>query len=546
MSHTHGIGRVVLSACIVLAAGASAAVRADVGGQPADAAHDSLSSGLAVYVSAFRFEGNTVFTDEQLAEVVAGFIDRELTTEQLEAARQAVTLHYINGGYINSGATLPDQSVVDGVVWFTITEGQLSQVTVQGNERLKSDYIRKRVERGASVPLSLHELRDALELVRQNPNIGRVNAELRPGAAPGDSLLDVTVEEAKQFRAGFRFSNSRPPSLGAERLELLLAHSNLTGNGDALNLQWGITKGGIDEMNFGDDDEINVSYTIPLNEDDVTLQLSFTRSDTLVIEDPFSALNINSESESFGFTVRVPVERTPNSEFALSFGFENRSNETFIGSTPFSFSPGAENGQTEVTALRFTQEWVNRSQTHAVAARSTMSVGVDALGATANGNSVPDGQFFSWLGQVQYIQLIPDTNNQLVVRISGQVAADPLLTMEQFSIGGSETVRGYRENQLVRDEGVVVTVEFRVPLVFDAAGNAVFTLVPFYDFGSGSNITAGSVSNDISSAGLGLVFQPNDQFSAQLFWGQPFRKIDTPEFDLQDIGLHFNIVFWAF
>lgn len=506
-----------------------------------------LSSGLAVSVTGFRFEGNTAFTHDELAGLLTEFTGRKLNTEDLESARKTLTLHYINAGYINSGAVLPDQSVEDGTILFRIVEGKMSDVVISGNDRLNTDYIRKRIQRGASEPLSLLELKDTLEVVRQNPNISRINAELKPGTDPGDSTLDVLVEEANQFHLGVKFSNERPASLGAERLELMMSHTNLTGHGDTLAIQWGVTKDGLDEIKFGDFDDFTASYTLPITDNDATLGFTYSRSDTIVIEEPFDTLDITSESESFAIALRVPVVRKPNSEFALSVQAEHRKNETFLLGDPFSFSPGAENGVTEVAAIRFVQEWVKRTQSHALAARSTISVGIDALGSTTHSDStVPDSQFVAWLGQFQYIQRLFDTNNQFVLRLSGQVTDDPLLSMEQFSVGGVDTVRGYRENQIVRDEGFVVSVETRVPLIYDAAGRPVVTVVPFYDFGVGSNEAVGSPSQDISSAGLGLLINPNEHVDAKIYWGHPFRKIETPEHDLQDIGLHFSLTLWAF
>src|SRR6478735_2333788 len=82
----------------------------------------SISTQPTVAVKGFRFQGNTVFKDAQLlkAPVAAGqtvgdYLGKPISTEQLEDIRQALTRLYVNAGYINSGAVLPDQTVEDGV-----------------------------------------------------------------------------------------------------------------------------------------------------------------------------------------------------------------------------------------------------------------------------------------------------------------------------------------------------------------------------------------------------------------------------------------------
>jgi hemolysin activation/secretion protein len=60
-------------------------------------------------VKEFRFQGNHVFSNGELAKLLEKYKGRELTAEDLEQARQDLTLLYINKGYVNSGAVLPDQ-----------------------------------------------------------------------------------------------------------------------------------------------------------------------------------------------------------------------------------------------------------------------------------------------------------------------------------------------------------------------------------------------------------------------------------------------------
>src|SRR5262249_14480031 len=162
-------------------------------------------------------------------------------------------------------------------------------------------------------------------------------------------------------------------------------------------------------------------------------------------------LDITSKSEIFGITVRQPIYRTLRQQVALELTGERESEETFLLGEPFSFSPGVHNGRSVVTALRLVVESVTRSEAQVVAARSRLSHGIDAVGATINSGPVPDGRFLAWLGQFQWVRRLDLFDSQVIFRTDVQLSRDPLLTLEQISVGGRYSVRGYRENQFIRD-----------------------------------------------------------------------------------------------
>jgi len=122
----------------------------------------------------------------------------------------------------------------------------------------------------------------------------------------------------------------------------------------------------------------------------------------------------------------------------------------------FALSAGAnERGETRVSAVRFFQEYVQRSSNQVFAARSQFSLGTKFLGATGN-DSGPDSRFLAWRGQAQYVRLLaPET--LLIVRSDIQLADRPLLSLEQIGIGGVQSVRGYRQDLLLTDSGAIAS-----------------------------------------------------------------------------------------
>jgi hemolysin activation/secretion protein len=80
-----------------------------------------------------------------------------------------------------------------------------------------------------------------------------------------------------------------------------------------------------------------------------------------------------------------------------------------------------------------------------------------AFGATVS-SSGPDSQFFAWGGQLQYVRLLaPQT--RMLVRSEVQLAGGELLPIEQFGRGGSDTVRGYRQDAVLADSGIFGSAE---------------------------------------------------------------------------------------
>ncbi len=505
-------------------------------------------------VKEFRFAGNHVFSSASLGKIVEKYKNHEINAEDLEQARQDLTLLYINKGYVNSGAVLPDQDGKNGIISFQLVEGRLTAVNLKGNFWFRPWWLRNEMRRGAGRPLNFNKLKEALQLLRQNPTISQINAELRPGGVPGESILDIDIKDTQPFRFALEFDNKRPPSVGAEIVQARFTDLNVTGHNDLLEIIYGIanSKGAdsFEGFDFSGLDNISGTYVFPVTPWATTLALNATKSNTSVLQAPFTSLNINSELEEYSGTIRQPLYHTLSNEFAVSFTAEKRRAKTFLLGMPFSLSPGAVNGVTSDFTLRFVQEFVNRSQLHVLALRSSFNVGIDAFGATNSGME-PDAEFFYWLGQSQYIRRLWNTDNLLVLRLNAQFSNNPLFNIEQFVLGGSETVRGYIENDILRDNGIFGSAEVRVPVWYGKEHHPILMVAPFFDIGSGWNVTTKQILDSqletLPSLGLGLIFQPTRRVFAQIYWGYAFNRDLVPSGDnLQDYGIHFFVSVNAF
>lgn len=492
--------------------------------------------GTTVMVREVTVLGNTVFSPEEIQRVVGPYEGKSATFEDLLAIRMSIADLYVAHGYVTSGAFLPPQDVSDGAIEIQAVEGELERIEIEGLNRLTESYLRDRIGLAADPPIDLYALEQALQLLQLDPRLSSVRAQLKAGTAPGRSVLTLQVTEASAMSGVLKVENYDSPTVGSIRYSAALSHNNVLGFGDAIRAEYGRTAGVND---------YDIRYEVPVNARNGTLSLRYRNSDSNIIEDPFDELEIEGRTQTVSIGFRQPIVQSSESEFALSVAADWRQSRTFLyEDMPFSFSSGPEKGESKVTALRLTQEWVRRTPKLVLAARSQFSVGLDLLGATARDNE-PDGQFVSWLGQFQWVQ---DLGGDVlgVARFATQLTPNSLLPLEQFSIGGIDTVRGYRQNQRVGDNGAIASLELRVPLIRDPEGWGSIQMAPFIDVGTVWQ-TSGKVAspNTLVSGGLGVRWQ-HERFSARLDWGFPLSDIERRGESLQDNGVVFSFQVYPF
>ena len=488
-----------------------------------------------ITVERFEFEGNTAVSDEDLAEATAQFTNKPISFAELFQARSAVTQLYLDRGYITSGALIPLQTIEDGVVTIQVVEGGLEAINVRGTERLSPNYVRSRLEIATEKPLNRDRLLEALQLLQLDPLIQNLSAELAAGTEPGLSVLDVVVTESETFSVQFSANNNRAPSVGTFARGVQINQANLLGDGDGLSLGYNNTSGS---------DGLNISYTRPVNPQNGTLSFSFGTTNSEVIETPFERLDIQADSRYYELTYRQPIYRTPTEEFAFGLTATRQESETSLLGIPFALSLGAdEQGQTRISAVRFFQEWTKRNSNEVIAARSQFSFGTGAFNATIN-EEAPDSRFFSWRGQAQWVRLLaPDT--LLLVRADAQLADRALVPLEQFGLGGQESVRGYRQDILLTDNGVLASAEVRIPVLrLPQLEDSIVQLAPFIDIGAAWN-NSGRPDPDpnvLASIGLGLQWQLGDILTLRLDYGIPLVSISSSDRTWQESGFYFSII----
>jgi hemolysin activation/secretion protein len=331
----------------------------------------------------------------------------------------------------------------------------------------------------------------------------------------------------------------------------------LFGLGDTIEISYFNTDGS---------DQINASYEIPFNASNGSVRFTYTYNTNSVIEPPFDDLNLDGKSpditsyyNAYDLTVQQPVIRSIDTgvfqELSLGITASWRNTQSFLFGQPFPLALSADIlGNTRVFALRLSQDFTRQNSREVIAMSSQFSIGLPAFGATVNESldgieTIPDSRFLAWRFQGQYVRLLA-TDTLFLVRTNLQLADRPLLPIEQFATGGLGSVLGYRQDQLLTDNGFFIGMELRYPVLIIADNverrQGVLKIIPFFNYGVGWNVETVSPSpNNLVSVGLGLLWELG-QFSARIDYGIPLISIAGKKGSWQENGIYFTIQYGSF
>ncbi|NEN88741.1 MAG: ShlB/FhaC/HecB family hemolysin secretion/activation protein [Okeania sp. SIO3H1] len=527
-----------------------------------------LNDGRTILI---EVEGSSIFSREDIIDFAIESVDndekiREYLEEQVRSAtfeesepplalpeninfqdiynalQIATHFLYINEGYLTSEVrdlykeakiTDDNRAVID------VSEGSLNQVELRNRGRLNKSYICDRILLGVKFPFKSLELEKSLRLLRANPMFSNIQASFFLDNTK--KTVIVIVEESDPFTMSFTVDNYSPPSLGSERFGTVLRYRNLTGLGDELLASYyRSTTGGSDILDF--------NYRVPLNAMEGTLQFRFAPYWQNITQSDFDELDIRAKNELYEVSFRQPLIRSIRSEFALYVGFTYQEGETFLFDERFPFGIGPdEEGFSRTSTLRFGQNFIRRDRRGSWSFNSQFSFGLDIFDATTNPEPIPDGRFFSWLGQIQRVQKLSD-DHLLIMSGDIQLSPDSLLPAQQFVIGGGTSVRGYRQNARSGDKGFRLSIEDRITLTRDAGGVPQIQIAPFIDMGyiwnQPGNPNELLDEKFLIGAGAGFLwvnFLGIDNLIVRLDYGYPFIDLDDRGDNIQNDGFHFGI-----
>ena len=494
-----------------------------------------------IVVREFEVIGNRVIPESEIDQLLQPYLFRPLSFVELLEVQQVLTELHVKRGYFTSGAYIPPQTIKGQKIKIEIIEGSIEEIKIYGLEDLRPEYIRSRLAIATKPPLHQEKLLDALKLLQLDPLIENISAELSQGVNPGESYLEVKVEEADAFFTELTVDNYRTPSVGSQSRQIAIGDHNLLGFGDRLDIAY-INTDGSNSLE-------NLSYAIPLGAKNNELSLFYSFSNSTIIIEPFRDLDLGSRNYYLGFSYRQPLYETPSQEIAIGFSFSHQDTQLSLMGVGFpTLARGSDvEGTTKISTLRLYQEYSDRNKSHVFAVRSQFSIGLDIFNATDNPDGVPDGKFVVWRGQAQYLKKLTDKTN-LFLSSDLQFSDRALVSLEQFTSGGASGVRGYARDRVLGDNGIFLSAELKNTLWQTSEGNLTVELNPFFDFARVWNSDDLPIDNNtLASLGLSLQFWIKDYFITRLDWGLPLiEDDDLPGDSLQESGFYFSFKFKPF
>ena len=499
-----------------------------------------------IVISKFEIVGNTVLPDTTIQEAVKPYLLRPLTFIELLEVQQAITNLYVERGYITTGARIPPQTIANRTVTVEIVEGKISEIQILGLTKLHPEYIRSRIAIATTPPLNQDRLITALQLLKLNPLIETVSAELAPGLNPGESWLRLEVQEAKAKELRIVVDNDSVTSIGGTRSRILYRDRNFFGFGDALELGYSRTD--------GSESWERIQYVVPLGARGTSLRLSHNYNDSDIIVEPFVSLDLGSVNRGYEATLIQSLIAQPDQELYVGLAFTHQNTQFSLMDRGFpTLARGSDpEGRTILSTIRLVQEYISRGETHFLALSSQFAIGIDAFEATINSDNLPDSKYLLWRGGFNYLQaLSPKTN--LNVKLGLQFANESLFTQEQLTLGGVDTVRGYVKDRFQGDNGFYISTEINHTIWRVPQWNLALEISPFWDFGRIWNTDDFELpgNNIVSSLGIGANLTIGDRLKARIDYGIPLIKdkleASAPESDaLQDRGIYFSLDYQAF
>ncbi|KLN57207.1 ShlB/FhaC/HecB family hemolysin secretion/activation protein [Variovorax paradoxus] len=463
-----------------------------------------------------RLNGVKALSNEELQGITAPYIGRDVTLGDLESLAQAITARYKERGYFLAQAVVPVQTVRDGIVEISVIEGRIGKVEVLVAPDAPNSEARVR---GFLAPLQPGEAVNApayersMLLLSDQPGI-KVSSALQEGTQPGTTDLSVEVAAAPRWAFAAEADNHGTKESGRYRLGGTARWASPFGIGDNLDARAMVSNG--NALQFG-----RIAYEAPIGSSGLRAGVGLARVN-YELGGEFAELGAQGKADVFDVSLSYPLirQRQHNLFLRLSADSKKLTDEY----TAFDFS-----ARKRVRGFGLGWTWERRDDWLGGgywASTGTLYHGklsirdADSLQTDQGlGGHRTEGGFTKATFQLSRLQAVLPQHS-LYLALGGQWASKNLDASEKLSLGGARTVRAYPSGEVLVDQGLIGTVEWRWSV------NAEFTPFVFYDAARGrptKNPTifdASPNSRSLRGAGIGLSWTRPGNFTinATLAW----------------------------
>jgi hemolysin activation/secretion protein len=467
----------------------------------------------------YRVLNNSVLSELQIDKAVYPFLGPRRSFADVQAARAALERTYRDAGYSTVFVDVPEQSVDSGIVRLKVTEGRLGHLKVSGARYFPARQILK--ETASLVPGSVPHFPDVQRDLTQVNGATRdraVTPVLRSGEIPGTVDLELKVRDELPAHGGVEVNDRYTADTTRTRVNVNFSYDNLWRKFHSLSLQYQTAP-----EQPADARVIAATYVMPFADRGAVLAVYAvdTNSDVATV----GTLSVLGRGRIYGARYIQRIGNSPALYQNITFGGDFKDFKEDVRLT-------ADLG------LRTPIQYANWSLGYGGTARgartlTTFNIGVNfGLRGLANGPQEFDDKrlfarpnYFYLRADGQHERSLP-LGARLALRIAGQYTTEPLVSNEQFAIGGVESVRGYLESEELGDYGVSASAELRTPSLklWSERVTQLYGYV-FFDAGVVGSIVPPELRQpsraDLSSWGLGFRFAGFGGLQAAMDWAYP-------------------------
>lgn len=489
--------------------------------------------GLTFDIRAFQVRGNTVLAPEAVERAVYPFMGPGRTEADVEGARAALQKAFEDAGYIAVSVFVPEQSVEGGILQLEVQPQVIGQVSVEGGDREAILAQAPSLTPGATPNLPAFQ-RDVVAL-NQNPN-RRVTPELRAGTAPGSLDVVLTVEETNPWKASIEANNFSSAATSEYRMAATVRHDDLWGRGDSLSVSMQTAPERTDDGTVW-----SSNYLTRLGQGSQLMVYGVhSDSDIAVI----GGTSVVGKGNIFGVRYIRSLGASEGFYHAVTLGVDWKDFQEDV-------RLGADRASAPIEYFPFTASW--RGDWMGETGTSDLSLSATfAFRGLGDGWERFDAKRYN--ARPSFLVLKMDSGHteelpggaQFHGRLTGQWAADPVISNEGFSIGGMNTVRGYFESEALGDWGFALQSELRSPNIAldfeDIEALDELRALAFWDVGYAAihdPLIGQAESDGLISAGVGARVRLFNHFNGAVDVGVPIVR--GPSTRLDSVFARFRI-----
>jgi hemolysin activation/secretion protein len=499
--------------------------------------------GVTFTLKKVRFEGNDIFSSEELQEELWDYLNAVVEVSALQKLADKITRFYKDKGYFLTRAYLPPQSIKGGELLIKVREGRLGEIIIRGNKRYSRDLIRNtlKIIRGEGA-VRTADVERALLLLTDIPGL-TVKATFKPGAKPATSDIVLDVTEDRPVKAGLDFDNFGSEFVSRERYGITASTGNLTGMGDSFSVRGVTGNDFLTGLFYG-----QAEWIQPLNYHGTRLGVYYQHM-AYELGQELKRLDFTSRTNAGGLYVSHPLLRGRYVNWSVQGGMDMKNLDNSI------FNQSIGEDKLRIAHVGTTFQWVD-----VLGGANTIRLkGHQNLGNVLGG--MPD-DFKDTVRQpcdIVYSKLDFDASRiqdifghaNLILAGAGQWTNDRLPSSEMISIGGASTVRGYDQGEFSGDAGYYLTTEAQVPfpggenLRWYSEGKTLsetLAFAAFWDYGwVGVNDKLQSEravdAKHIGGVGLGLRFNYNPFVRLRFDWAKAVSGNEPRDKSVEDNGM---------